>query len=51
VLTTGFDACAEAVRPYTLERAEHDSGVPARVQRVRKAGMSYRRLEELGGIQ
>ncbi len=27
--TTGFDAYAEAVRPYTLERASRDSGVPA----------------------
>src|SRR5215471_9253649 len=27
--TTGFDAYAAAVKPYTLERAERDTGVPA----------------------
>src|SRR5262249_57817765 len=27
--TTGFDAYAAAAQPYTLERPEHDTGVPA----------------------
>jgi predicted molibdopterin-dependent oxidoreductase YjgC len=31
--TTGFEAYAEAVRPYTLERASRDTGVPAEVIR------------------
>jgi formate dehydrogenase major subunit len=29
--TTGFEEYAESVRPYTLERAERDTGVPAKV--------------------
>jgi predicted molibdopterin-dependent oxidoreductase YjgC len=32
--TTGFSGYAEAVRPYTLERAERDTGVPASVIRA-----------------
>ncbi len=31
--TTGFDEYAASVEPYTLERAEQDTGVPARPDR------------------
>jgi predicted molibdopterin-dependent oxidoreductase YjgC len=41
--TTGFDAYAEAVRPYTLERAEHDSGVPASL--IRQLAHDYARAD------
>jgi len=41
--TTGFDAYAEAVRPYTLERAEHDTGVPAAL--IRQLAHDYARAD------
>jgi anaerobic selenocysteine-containing dehydrogenase len=41
--TTGFDAYAEAVRPYTPERAEHDSGVPAAP--IRQLAHDYARAD------
>jgi predicted molibdopterin-dependent oxidoreductase YjgC len=37
--TTGFDAYAEAVEPYTLERAERETGVPAEV--IRRLAHEY----------
>ena len=41
--TTGFDAYAAAVRPYTLERAEHDTGVPAAL--IRRLAHDYARAD------
>ncbi len=41
--TTGFDAYAEAVRQYPLERAEHDSGVPASL--IRQLAHDYARAD------
>jgi predicted molibdopterin-dependent oxidoreductase YjgC len=39
--TTNFDAYAAAVKPYTLERAERDSGVPAEL--IRQLAHDYAR--------
>jgi formate dehydrogenase major subunit len=41
--TTGFDAYAEAVRAYPLERAEHDTGVPAAL--IRRLAHDYARAD------
>jgi predicted molibdopterin-dependent oxidoreductase YjgC len=41
--TTGFDAYAAAVEPYTLERAERDSGVPAAL--IRQLAHDYARAD------
>jgi predicted molibdopterin-dependent oxidoreductase YjgC len=41
--TTGFDAYAEAVRHYPLERAEHDTGVPAAL--IRQLAHDYARAD------
>ncbi len=41
--TTGFDAYAEGVRPYTLERAERDTGVPADL--IRRLAHDYARAD------
>ena len=41
--TTGFDAYVEAVEPYTLERAERDTGVPA--EAIRRLAHDYARAE------
>jgi len=41
--TTGFDAYAQAVQPYTLERAERDSGVPADL--IRRLAHEYARAD------
>ncbi len=41
--TTGFDAYAAAVEPYTLERAERDSGVPAGL--IRQLAHDYARAD------
>jgi len=37
--TTGFDTYREAVEPYTLERAERETGVPA--EAIREAAHAY----------
>jgi predicted molibdopterin-dependent oxidoreductase YjgC len=39
--TTGFDAYAATVKPYTLERAERESGVPAEL--IRQLAHDYAR--------
>ncbi len=41
--TTGFEAYAESVEPYTLERAERDTGVPAEV--IRALAHDYARAD------
>jgi predicted molibdopterin-dependent oxidoreductase YjgC len=41
--TTGFGAYAEAVRPYTLGRAERDTGVPAGL--IRQLAHDYARAD------
>jgi formate dehydrogenase major subunit len=41
--TTGFGAFAAAVEPYTLARAEHDTGVPAEV--IRTLAHDYARAD------
>jgi formate dehydrogenase major subunit len=41
--TTGFDAYAAAVQPYTLERAEADTGVPADL--IRRLAHDYARAD------
>ena len=41
--TTGFDAYAAAVEPYTLERAERDTGVPAAL--IRELAHDYARAD------
>ena len=41
--TTGFDGYAAAVEPYTLERAERETGVPADV--IRRLAHDYARAE------
>jgi predicted molibdopterin-dependent oxidoreductase YjgC len=41
--TTGFEKYAEAVRPYTLERAERDTGVPASL--IRQLAHDYARAD------
>ena len=41
--TTGFEAYAAAVKPYTLERAEHDTGVPADL--IRQLAHDYARAD------
>ena len=41
--TTGFDAYAAAVKPYTLERAERDTGVPADL--IRQLAHEYARAD------
>jgi predicted molibdopterin-dependent oxidoreductase YjgC len=41
--TTGFDAYAATVKPYTLERAERDSGVPADL--IRQLAHDYARAD------
>jgi predicted molibdopterin-dependent oxidoreductase YjgC len=41
--TTGFDAYAAAVQPYTLERAEQDTGVPAAL--IRQLAHDYARAD------
>jgi predicted molibdopterin-dependent oxidoreductase YjgC len=41
--TTGFDAYADAVRPYTLERACRDTGVPADL--IRRLAHDYARAD------
>ena len=41
--TTEFDAYAESVKPYTLERAEHDTGVPAGL--IRQLAHDYARAD------
>jgi formate dehydrogenase major subunit len=41
--TTGFDAYAAAVKPYTLERAERDTGVPAGL--IRQLAHDYARAD------
>jgi predicted molibdopterin-dependent oxidoreductase YjgC len=41
--TTGFDAYAAAVKPYTLERAERDTGVPADL--IRQLAHDYARAD------
>jgi len=41
--TTGFDAYAAAVEPYSLDRAERDSGVPANL--IRQLAHDYARAD------
>ncbi len=41
--TTGFDAYAAAVKPYSLERAERDTGVPASL--IRQLAHDYARAD------
>jgi predicted molibdopterin-dependent oxidoreductase YjgC len=41
--TTEFDAYAASVKPYPLERAEHDSGVPADL--IRRLAHDYARAD------
>jgi predicted molibdopterin-dependent oxidoreductase YjgC len=41
--TTGFDAYAEAVSHYPLERAEHDTGVPAAL--IKRLAHDYARAD------
>jgi predicted molibdopterin-dependent oxidoreductase YjgC len=41
--TTNFDAYAAAVKPYTLERAERDSGVPAEL--IQRLAHDYARAD------
>ena len=41
--TTGFDAYANCVEPYTLERAESDTGVPASA--IKEVGHAYGRAD------
>ena len=41
--TTGFDAYAAAVKPYTLERAQRDTGVPAEL--IRQLAHDYARAD------
>jgi predicted molibdopterin-dependent oxidoreductase YjgC len=41
--TTGFDAYAAAVAPYTLQRAERDTGVPAAL--IRQLAHDYARAD------
>jgi formate dehydrogenase major subunit len=41
--TTGFDAYAAAVKPYTLERAERDTGVPAEL--IQRLAHDYARAD------
>jgi predicted molibdopterin-dependent oxidoreductase YjgC len=41
--TTGYEAYAAAVEPYTLARAEHDTGVPAEV--IRTLAHDYARAD------
>jgi predicted molibdopterin-dependent oxidoreductase YjgC len=41
--TTGFEAYAAAVKPYTLERAERDTGVPADL--IRRLAHDYARAD------
>jgi predicted molibdopterin-dependent oxidoreductase YjgC len=41
--TTGFDAYAAAVKPYTLERAQGDTGVPADL--IRQLAHDYARAD------
>ena len=41
--TSGFEAYAEAVQPYTLERAEGDTGVPAEL--IRRLAHDYARAD------
>jgi predicted molibdopterin-dependent oxidoreductase YjgC len=41
--TTGFDAYAAAVKPYTLERAEGDTGVPAEL--IQRLAHDYARAD------
>ena len=41
--TTGFEAYRASVEPYTLERAERDTGVPADV--IREAAHAYARAD------
>jgi formate dehydrogenase major subunit len=41
--TTEFDAYAVSVKPYTLERAEHDTGVPASL--IRQLAHDYARAD------
>jgi len=41
--TTGFDAYAAAVKPYSLERAERDTGVPADL--IRQLAHDYARAD------
>ena len=41
--TTGFEAYAAAVKPYTLERAERDTGVPADL--IRQLAHDYARAD------
>ena len=41
--TTGFDAYAATVKPYTLERAERDTGVPADL--IRQLAHDYARAD------
>jgi len=41
--TTGFEAYAASVKPYTLERAERDTGVPAEL--IRQLAHDYARAD------
>jgi predicted molibdopterin-dependent oxidoreductase YjgC len=41
--TSGFEAFRESVEPYTLERAERETGVPAAV--IREAARAYAKAE------
>ena len=41
--TTGFEAYAAAVKPYTLERAERDTGVPAEL--IQRLAHDYARAD------
>ena len=41
--TSGFEAYRESVEPYTLERAERETGVPAAV--IREAARAYAKAE------
>jgi formate dehydrogenase major subunit len=41
--TTGFDAYAATVKPYTLERAERETGVPAEL--IRRLAHDYARAD------
>jgi predicted molibdopterin-dependent oxidoreductase YjgC len=41
--TTGFDAYAATVKPYTLERAERDTGVPAEL--IQRLAHDYARAD------
>ena len=46
--TTGFEEYAASVEPYTLERAERDTGIPA--DAIRESALAYARANGLNRI-